>query len=160
MLKWTLLLFYWIIQACMLFFRSVTMHWQQQRPASVWWNWVISWVKASWEAVLNSLIPGRTFFYWLRKKVLASSVQFTWRWYLCAWKSPYALHPIPHKFPQRHLWDCFSQEVLSEPLFKNFVENCITCVTHSSGLRHWQVSHSLSICVYWGTLGLNHGVTQ
>ena len=37
------------------------------------------------------------------KKVLASSVHFTSRWYLCAWKSPHALHPIPLKFPQHHL---------------------------------------------------------
>ena len=34
-----------------------------------------------------------------------SSVQFSSRWYLCAWKSPYALHPICQKFPQHHLWN-------------------------------------------------------
>ena len=30
-----------------------------------------------------------------------SSVQFSSRWYLCARKSPYALHPVSQKFPQR-----------------------------------------------------------
>jgi len=32
-----------------------------------------------------------------------SSVQFSSRWYLCARKSPYALHPVSQKFPQRCL---------------------------------------------------------
>ena len=26
--------------------------------------------------------------------------QFSSRWYLCAWKSPYVLHPVSQKFPQ------------------------------------------------------------
>ena len=30
-------------------------------------------------------------------------VQFSSRWYLCARKSPYALHPVSQKFPQRCL---------------------------------------------------------
>ena len=32
-----------------------------------------------------------------------SSVQFSSRWYLCARKSPYALHPVSQKLPQRCL---------------------------------------------------------
>ena len=35
--------------------------------------------------------------------VLNESVQFSSRWYLCAWKSPYALHPVSQTFPQRRL---------------------------------------------------------
>ena len=35
----------------------------------------------------------------------AGSVQFSSRWYLCAWKIPYALHPICQKFPQLCLWN-------------------------------------------------------
>ena len=31
------------------------------------------------------------------------SVQFSSRWYLCARKSPYALHPVSQMFPQRCL---------------------------------------------------------
>ena len=34
-----------------------------------------------------------------------SSVQFSSRWYLCPRKSPYALHPVSEKFPQRCLWN-------------------------------------------------------
>ena len=34
------------------------------------------------------------------------SVQFSSRWYLCAWKSPYALHTVSQKFPQRCLFVC------------------------------------------------------
>ena len=32
-----------------------------------------------------------------------SSAQFSSRWYLCVQKSPYALHPVSEKFPQRCL---------------------------------------------------------
>ena len=35
--------------------------------------------------------------------MLFSSVLFSSRWYLCARKSPYALHPVSQKFPQRCL---------------------------------------------------------
>ena len=37
------------------------------------------------------------------KEVQNESVQFSSRWYLCAWKSPYALHPVSQTFPQRRL---------------------------------------------------------
>ena len=33
-------------------------------------------------------------------------VQFSSRWYLCARKSPYALHPVSQRFLQRFLWNC------------------------------------------------------
>ena len=33
------------------------------------------------------------------------SVEFNSRWYLCARKSPYALHPVSQKFPQRCIWN-------------------------------------------------------
>ena len=32
-------------------------------------------------------------------------IQFSSRWYLCAWNSPYALHPNSQKFPHRCLWN-------------------------------------------------------
>ena len=35
----------------------------------------------------------------------APPIQFSSRWYLCAQKSPYALHPISLKFPQCCLWN-------------------------------------------------------
>ena len=34
-----------------------------------------------------------------------SMSHFSSRWYLCAWKSPYALHPASQKFPQCWLWN-------------------------------------------------------
>ena len=34
-----------------------------------------------------------------------SMSHFSSRWYLCAWKSPYALHPVSQKFPQCWLWN-------------------------------------------------------
>ena len=34
-----------------------------------------------------------------------SAVQFSSRWYLCAWKSPYVLRLVSQKFPQRCLWN-------------------------------------------------------
>ena len=45
--------------------------------------------------------------------------QFSSRWYLCAQKSPYALHPVSHKFPQHRLWNssniCLMTTALSHP---------------------------------------------
>ena len=35
----------------------------------------------------------------------APSFQFSSRWYLCARKSPHALHPVSQKFPQHCLWN-------------------------------------------------------
>ena len=35
--------------------------------------------------------------------ILSSLLQFSSRWYLCAQKSPYALHPVSQKFPHRCL---------------------------------------------------------
>ena len=34
-----------------------------------------------------------------------ATVQFSSRWYLCAWKSPYRFHPISQKFPWHCLWN-------------------------------------------------------
>ena len=36
---------------------------------------------------------------------LLCSVQFSLRWYVCARKSPYALHSVSAKFPQCRLWN-------------------------------------------------------
>ena len=37
--------------------------------------------------------------------VSACYIQFSSRWYLCARKSPHALHPVSQKFPQCCLWN-------------------------------------------------------
>ena len=36
---------------------------------------------------------------------ITETVQFSSRWYLCARKIPYALHPVSQKFPRRCLWN-------------------------------------------------------
>ena len=47
---------------------------------------------SAWQAQCT---PEKTKFY----KLFFTSVQFNSRWYLCAQKSPYALHPVFQKFP-------------------------------------------------------------
>ena len=37
--------------------------------------------------------------------LVIEKVHFSSRWYQCARKSPYALHPVSQKFPQRCLWN-------------------------------------------------------
>ena len=43
--------------------------------------------------------------HWNSITVLLSSVQFSSRWYLCVRNIPYALHPVPQKFPHHCLWN-------------------------------------------------------
>ena len=53
-----------------------------------------------------------------------SSVQFSSRWYLCARKSPYALHHVSQKFPQRCLWNSSNFRLTDDgPLFLLTVVN-------------------------------------
>ena len=49
-----------------------------------------------------------------------SSVQFSSRWYLCARKSPYALHPVSQKFPQRCLWNGSSVRLTDDGPLSSF----------------------------------------
>ena len=51
---------------------------------------------------------------------LSSSVQFCSRWYLCAWKSPYALHPISQKFPQRCFWNGSNVRLIDDGPLSSF----------------------------------------
>ena len=48
------------------------------------------------------------------------SVQFSSRWYLCAWKSPYALHPVSQKFPQRCIWNSSKIRVIDDGLLSSY----------------------------------------
>ena len=54
---------------------------------------------------------------------LPPPVQFSSRWYLCAWKSPYALHPVSQKFPQRCLWNGSSVHLIMMALSRPFKED-------------------------------------
>ena len=51
------------------------------------------------------------------------SVQFSSRWYFCPRKSPFVLHPISHKFPQRHLWNVSSVHLIDDGLSHAFRED-------------------------------------
>ena len=49
-----------------------------------------------------------------------SSVQFSSRWYLCTWKSPYVLHPVSEKFPQSRLWDRYNVWLIDDGPLQSF----------------------------------------
>ena len=49
-----------------------------------------------------------------------SAVQFSSRWYLCARKSPYALHPVSRKFPQSCLWNGFNVRLTDDGPLSSF----------------------------------------
>ena len=49
-----------------------------------------------------------------------SSVQFSSRWYLCTRKSPYVLHPVSKRFPQRHLWNGFNVRLIEDGTLSSF----------------------------------------
>ena len=60
-----------------------------------------------------------------------SSVQFGSRWYLCARKSPYALHPVSETFPQLCLWNGYNVHLTDAcPPFK--AEGGQNITTHAS----------------------------
>ena len=46
--------------------------------------------------------------------------QFSSKWYLCAQKSPYALHPVSQKFPQRCLWNGSSVRLIDDGPLSSF----------------------------------------
>ena len=48
------------------------------------------------------------------------TVQFSSRWYLCARKSSYALHPISLKFPQRCLWNGSNVRLIDDGPLSSF----------------------------------------
>ena len=48
------------------------------------------------------------------------TVQFSSRWYLCAQKSPYALHPVSQKFPQRCLWNVSNVRLVDDGHLSSF----------------------------------------
>ena len=49
-----------------------------------------------------------------------NSVQFSSRWYVCAWKSPYALHPVSQKFPQRCLSNGSNVRLIDDAALSSF----------------------------------------
>ena len=49
-----------------------------------------------------------------------SAVQFSSRWYLCAWKSPYVLRLVSQKFPQRCLWNSSNIRLVDDGPLSSF----------------------------------------
>ena len=143
MLKWTRLSFCWIIHACMLF-AGVWQCADSSRGQPVfggtesfpWWrhherpSWTV-WSQVRWVHFWN--------FYWLKKSFSQfSSLHF--KMVSMCLEKPTCTSPYPSKnFPNITFETVLAKRYLLETLFKNLVENCITCVTHSSGLRHCQV---------------------
>ena len=67
---------------------------------------------------------------------LNNSVQFSSRWYLCAWKSPYVLHLISQKLPQQCLWN--GSNALSCPFKED--QECtykLTLTGHAAQTEHF-----------------------
>ena len=56
----------------------------------------------------------------MKIKLSGCSVQFSSRCYLCAWKGPYALHPVSQKFPQCPLQNGSSVHLIDNGLLSSF----------------------------------------
>ena len=57
---------------------------------------------------------------WRRsKRRRQDAAQFSSRWNQCAQKSPYALHPVSQKFPERRLWNGSSVRLIDDGLLSS-----------------------------------------
>ena len=54
--------------------------------------------------------------------------QFSLRWYLCTWKSPYVLHPVSQKFPQSCLWNGSSVHLTDDGHRFSLVQSGVVCI--------------------------------
>ena len=57
---------------------------------------------------INATVPGHI------------SLEFSSRWYLCARRSPYALHPVSQRFLQRCLWNDSSVSLIDDDPLSSF----------------------------------------
>ena len=74
------------------------------------------------------------------------SVQFSSRWYLRAWKSPYALHPVSQKFPQRCLWNGSNVRPTDDGPLWSFRGRSSSASFHASLLQAIDGAMSLALC--------------
>ena len=78
---------------------------------------------------------------------LFSSVQFSSRWYLCAWKSPYALHPVSQMFPQRCLRNSSNVRLTDDGPLSSFQRRSSSASSfHTFLLRAIDGVMSLALC--------------
>ena len=78
---------------------------------------------------------------------LFSSVQFSSRWYLCARKSPYALHPVSQKFSQSCLWNSSNVRLTDDGPLSSFQGRSSSASSfHASLLQASSGVMSLALC--------------
>ena len=79
--------------------------------------------------------------------------QFSSRWYLCARKSPYALHPVSQKFAQRCLWNGSNVRLIDDGPLSFFQGRSSSAFSfHASLLQAIDGVMSLALCrhQHWG----------
>ena len=83
----------------------------------------------------------------LCEETASITVQFSSRWYLCAPKSPYALHPVSQKFPQRWLSNSSSVRLIDDgPLSSLQGRSSSASSFHASLLQAISGVMSLALC--------------
>ena len=74
-------------------------------------------------------------------------VQFSSRWYLCARKSPYALHPVSQKFPQRRQGNSSNVRLTDDGRLSSFQGRSSSASSfHASLLQAIDGVMSLALC--------------
>ena len=66
--------------------------------------------------------------------ILSSLTQFSARWYLCAQKSPYALHPVSQKFPQHCLSNSSNVHLIDNGLLSSFQKRSSSASSFNASL--------------------------
>ena len=80
---------------------------------------------------------------------MVCSVQFSSRWYLCAWKSLYVLHLASQKFPQLCLWNgSYVHLIDNGPLSPIQERSSSTFSFHTSLLQVIDSVMSLALCLH------------
>ena len=78
--------------------------------------------------------------------ILSSLLQFSSRWYLCAQKSPYALHPVSQKFPH-HCLSNSSSVHLTMAFSHPFKKDCLALPLSMPLLQAINGVMSLALCL-------------
>ena len=79
--------------------------------------------------------------------ITAFTVQLSAKWYLCARKSPYALHPVSQRFPQRCLWNSSNVRLIDDGPLSSFQERSSSASSfHASLLQAIDGVMSTALC--------------
>ena len=86
--------------------------------------WFLLWCDGEWlvQTLICSLFLSMSVMWgsFRIKLVFFWSVQFNSRWYLCARKSPYALHSVSQKFSQSCLWNGSNVRLIDDGPLSSF----------------------------------------